>query len=105
MQTGRAVLLHPAVMRTPWHLAFILASVDVAKHLVLTLAVIVGGAIAVSFLLLLAVVASPLGLALVTWVLWRSTRDGAREVRRLAARARRRARALGLHVVRGAAGP
>jgi len=103
MHTGRTVLLHPAMLRTPWHVAFLLATADAAKHLVLTLAVIAGGSVAVALLLLLSVVAAPLGLAVVTWVLWRSTRDGAREVRRLTLRARRRARALGLRVVRGAA--
>jgi hypothetical protein len=104
MHTGRAVLVHPAALRTPWHEAFAVATLDVAKHLALTLAVTAAGSIAVSLLLLLAVVAAPLGLALATWVLWRSTRDGARGVRRLTLRARRRARALGLRMVRGAAG-
>jgi hypothetical protein len=90
-------------MRTPWHVAFVLATADVVKHLGLTLAVMTAGAIAVALVLLLAVVSAPLGLALFTWVLWRASRDGAREVRRSMARVRRRARALGLRVVRGAA--
>jgi hypothetical protein len=104
MHDGRAILLHPAVMRTPWHVAFLLATADVAKHLSLTLAMMIGGAIAVALALLLAVVAAPLGFALLTWLLWRASRDGARGVKRSMARARRRARALGLRVVRDAAG-
>lgn len=103
MHTGRAVLLHPALARTPWHVAAAVTGVDVARHVALTFAVMAGGAIAVALVLLLAVVSAPLGLALLTWLLWRSSQDGAREVRRSLARMRRRARALGLRVVRGGA--
>ena len=101
MHHGRAIVLHPALMRTPWHVAFAVAAADIAKHLGLTLAVMAGGAIAVVIVLLVAVVAAPLGLALLTWLLWRASSGGAREVKRSMARARRRARALGLRVVRG----
>ncbi len=103
MHIGRAVLLHPALMRTPWHVAFVLATAEVAKHVALTLAMMTGGAVAVALVLLLAVVSAPLGLALVSWFVWRSSRDGAHEVRRSMVLMRRRARALGLRVVRGGA--
>ncbi len=95
-----AVLVHPAALRTPWHVAFAIAAVDVAKHLALTAAIIAGGAAIATLVLVLVVVSAPLGLALLAWVLWRSSRDGARGVTRSLARARRRARALGLRVVR-----
>ncbi len=100
---GRAaavVLTHPAALRTPWHLAFLIAAADVAKHALVTLAVVAGGAAAAVLVLILAVVSAPLGVALLAWVLWRASRDGTREVKRSFARARRRARSLGLHVVR-----
>lgn len=100
----RRIDIHPAAMRTPWHLAFAIATANVVKHVALTFAVMTGGAIAVAFVLLLAVVAAPIGAALLTWVLWRASQDGARGVKRSLARARRRARALGLRVVQGAAG-
>jgi hypothetical protein len=91
------------MMRMPWYLAFALAAADVSKHLALTLAVMAGGAVAVALVLLLAVVSAPLAFGVFAWLLWRASQDGAREVRRSMARARRRARALGLRVVRGAA--
>jgi hypothetical protein len=100
MHGKAAVIVHPALLRTPWHVAALLAAADVTKHLALTLAVVVGGSVVAVLVLLLAVVSAPLGLALLAWVLWRSTRDGAREVKRSLAAARRRARALGLYVVR-----
>ncbi len=99
MQTGRAVVLHPAALHTPWHVALALAAREVVAHLALTLAAVAAGAVAVVLLLLLVLVATPLGGALVVWVLWRSTRGGAGAARRIARRARRRA---GLHVVGGA---
>jgi nucleotide-binding universal stress UspA family protein len=89
-------------MRPPWHVAFVIATADVARHLALTLAVIAGGAIAVAMVLLLAVISAPLGVALLTWFLWRTSRGGAWGMKRSLARARRRARALGLRVLPGA---
>lgn len=100
MHGRAAVLLHPALPRTPWHVAAAVAAGGVTKHLALTLAVVAGGAAAAVLVLLLAVIAAPLAVALLTWVLWRSSRDGTGEVKRSLSRARRRARALGLHVVR-----
>ncbi len=100
----RAVVLHPAVFRPPWHVAFAIAAGEVAKHLALTFAFVIGGGIVAGFAILLAVIAAPIGAALLTWILWRASRDGARGVRRTLARARRRARALGLRVVEGAGG-
>jgi hypothetical protein len=102
MHTGRAVLLHPAALRTPWHVALALAAREIATHLSLTLAAVAVGAVAVALLLLLVLVSAPLGAAFLAWILWRSGRNGGREARRLARRARRQARALGLRVVRGA---
>ncbi len=95
-----AVLVHPAALRTPWYVASVIAAAEVTKHAALTLAVMAGGAAVVALLLVVLVVSAPLGLALLAWVLWRASRDGASEVKRSLARARRRARALGLHVVR-----
>jgi hypothetical protein len=86
--SGRAVvLLHPALARTPRPIAAALAAADLAKHLALTLAVVAGGTFVVA----------------VALVLWRASRGGGRSVKRSLARARRRARALGLRVVDGAA--
>jgi hypothetical protein len=100
MQSGPAIVLHPAMSRTPWHVAFLLAASEFARYSALTAAVVVGGTIAVLLVLVLAVVAAPLGAAIVTWLVWRSAQHGAGHVRRLTVRARRRARALGLRVVR-----
>ncbi len=102
--TGRAVLLHPAALRDPWPVAATVAAASVAKHLVLTLAVVAGGTFVVAAALVVAAVAAPLLVLLATWLLWRTSRDGARGVKRSIARARRRARALGLRIVQGAAG-
>jgi hypothetical protein len=100
MHTERAVLLHPAMLRTPWHMALAVALWEVASHLALTVAVVAAGAVAVAvLLLLLVVVAAPLGGALVAWMLWRSIFGGTRGALRLARYARRRG-APGLHAVR-----
>ena len=105
MHTTRAVILpHPAMLRTPWHVAFLVAAAELAKYSLLTAAVVVGGTVAVLLLLTLALVAAPLGAAVVAWILWRSAEKGAREARRMARRARRRMRVLGLRVVQGAGG-
>lgn len=102
----RAVVLHPAAFfRPPWYVALAIAAGEIAKHLALTFAVVTGGAIVAVFAILLAVVAAPLGAALLTWILWRASRDGARGLRRTLASARRRARALGLRVVEGVGDP
>ncbi len=103
--TGRAVVLHPALMRTRWPVAAAVAAADVAKHLVLTLAVVAGGTFVVAAALVVGVVSAPLLVALAAWLLWRRSRGGARDVKRSLARARRRARALGLRVVQGSAHP
>jgi ABC-type protease/lipase transport system fused ATPase/permease subunit len=101
--TGRAVVLHPALARTPWPVAAAVAAAEVAKHLALTLAVVAGGTFVVAAALVVGVVAAPVLVALAAWLLWRASRDGARGVKRSLASARRRARALGLRVVEGAA--
>jgi nucleotide-binding universal stress UspA family protein len=101
MQTGRTVLLYPAAPRTPWYLALAIATSEVASHLALTLAIVAAGVVVVAAVLLLLAVATPLGGALVLWIVWRSAHDGGREARRLARRAQRRARALGLRVANG----
>ena len=100
--SGRAVaiVVHPAALRPPWHVAFLVAAAEVSKHVALTLAVLAGGAAIATLVLVLLVVSAPLGAALLAWVLWRASRDGASEAKRSLARARRRARSLGLHVVR-----
>jgi hypothetical protein len=98
MHGGRAELVHLAVLRPRWRAAAVTAASDVAKHLLLTLTVIAAGAVAVALLLTLLVVATPIGGALLLWVLWRSSRGGRRTARRLRAHARRRARALGVRI-------
>ena len=102
MRSEQVVLLHPAMLRTPWHVALAVAAWEMASHLALTLAAVAAGAVAVALLLLLFVTAAPLGTALVAWVLWRSVFSGGRGARRLARRARR-VRALGLRAVGGGA--
>jgi hypothetical protein len=74
----------------------------VTKHLALTLAVVAGGTFVVAVALVVAAVSAPILVVLATWLLWRGSRDGARTVKRSLARARRRARALGLRVIEGA---
>ncbi len=100
--SGRAVavVVHPSALRPSWHIAFLVAAAEVAKHVTLTLAVLAGGAAIATLVLVLLVVSAPLGAALLAWVLWRASRDGASGAKRSLARARRRARSLGLHVVR-----
>ena len=102
--TGRAVVLLPAFARTPWPVAALGAAAGVARHLALTLALVAGGTFVVAAALVVGVVSAPLLLVLATWLLWRASRGGARGVQRSIARARRRARALGLRVVQGADG-
>ena len=99
MQSGPAVVQHPAASKTPWHVALLVAAAELAKYSGLTAAVVVGGAVVVLLVLTLAVVTAPIGAALLCWVLWRSARHGARRARHVTLRARRRARALGLRVV------
>jgi len=103
MQTGRAVLHPSAALRPPWHAHLAIATADVAKHLALTLAVVLGGTVAVALVLVLALAATPVAALLAVWILWRWARGGAREARRFTLRARRRASSLGLRIVRGAA--
>lgn len=88
-------------LRTPWHVTALDAALEVGAHFALTFAVLVAGAIALALVLALAVIAAPLGAALIGWVLWRAGRDGARAARRLG-ETQRRARAVGLAVVREA---
>jgi hypothetical protein len=102
METTRAVVLHPAMFRTPWHVAFLVAAAELVKYSALTAAVVIGGTVAVVLVLLLALLAAPLCAAIVAWIVWRSAEQGARAGRRLARRARRRMRVLGLRVVQGA---
>jgi hypothetical protein len=96
MHTARSVV----PLRTPWHVSAREAALDVGAHFALTFAVLVAGAIMVALVLALAVIAAPLGAALIVWVLWRAGRDGVRAAQRLS-ETQRRARAVGLAVVRG----
>jgi hypothetical protein len=99
MQNGRALLTHPRTLRRPWYADLAVAASDVAKHLALTLAVVLGGTVVVALMLMTLLVTAPLGGALLGCILWRSARGGARQARRFTLRARRRARALGLRLV------
>ncbi len=102
METGRAALVHP-VRLCPTRLPVLAeAALDVSKHFALTLAIVAGGTVALALVLMLVLVGAPVAGALIAWILWRSARDGARATRRFGERARRRARSLGLRVVRGA---
>lgn len=64
-------------------------------------ALVAGAAVAVVLLFLLAVLAAPLAAGFVVWLVWRSGDLTSREARRVRARLRRRARALGLVVLAG----
>ena len=99
-RAAAVIVVHPAALHTPWHVAFAIAAAEVTKHVALTLAVIAGGAAAAALVLVLLVVSAPLGLALLAWVLWRASADAGSGAKRSFARTRRRARALGLRVVR-----
>jgi hypothetical protein len=72
-----------------------------ALELVFAAAILTGGAIGVLLLSLLVLVTAPLAAALVLWIAWRSGDAASREARRVRARIRRRARALGLVVLAG----
>lgn len=64
-------------------------------------ALLAAGTVAVLLLSLLALVTAPVAALLVVWIAWRSGDAAAREARRVRARLRRRARALGLVVLAG----
>jgi len=100
MPTGSAVLLHPAPRRASRPRLARRAG-SVVTELVLALALIAGGTVTAVALLLLVVLAAPLGAALFAWVLWRSANGPARRTNEVRARLRRRARALGLVVLAG----
>ena len=102
MHTTHTVVLHPAMLRTPWHVAFLVAAAELVKYSALTAAVVIGGAVAVMLVLLLALLTAPLCAAMVAWVVWRSAEQGSRAGRRIARRVRRRMRVLRLRVVQGA---
>jgi hypothetical protein len=72
-----------------------------ALELLLAAAILTGGTVAVLLLSLLLLVAAPIAALLVAWALWRSGDGASREARRVRARLRRRARALGLVVLAG----
>lgn len=76
-------------------------AVKLATELVLVAALLVAGAVAVILLLLLLVIATPLAAAVVAWLVWSSGDVASRQARRVRARLRRRARALGLVVLAG----
>jgi hypothetical protein len=98
MPTAKAILLHsPALPGAGRGTAR--RAVAFAGELVLAAAMVAGGAIAVAFVLTLGVVAAPLAAPVVLWIVWRSGDGAAREARRLRARTRRRARALGLSLL------
>jgi hypothetical protein len=65
------------------------------------LVLVAGATVAVVLLFLLAVLAAPLAAAFLVWLMWRSGDLTSREARRVRARLRRRARALGLVVLAG----
>jgi hypothetical protein len=96
MPTADAILLHRIARgrRGPARRAAAFTA-----GLVLCAAVVAGAAVAVALVLALAVVAAPLAAGMALWLVWRSGDVAAREARRLRARVRRRARALGLTVV------
>jgi len=100
MPTGSAVLLHPALRRAPRPRLARRAG-SLAAELVLALALIAGGTVTAVVLLLLVVLAAPLGAALFAWALWRSGSGPARRTNEGRARLRRRARTLGLVVLAG----
>jgi hypothetical protein len=77
------------------------AAAKVGSELVLGLVLLAGATVAVVLLCLLVVVAAPVAAALAAWLVWRSGDVAARETRRIRARLRRRARALGLVVLAG----
>jgi hypothetical protein len=101
MPTGTAVLLHPAVPRRSGGLRLARRVGTLGGELVLALTLVTGGAVAIVLLLLLVVIAAPLAAGLVTWLVWRSGDAASRQAKRVRARLRRRARALGLVVLAG----
>jgi hypothetical protein len=98
MPTAKAILLHPAALPGVGR-GTARRAVAFAGELVLAAAMVAGAAIAVAFVLTLGVVAAPLAAPVVLWIVWRSGDGAAREARRLRARTRRRARALGLSLL------
>jgi hypothetical protein len=100
MATRTALALH-LVGRPAEGLGLAQRAARLAADLVLGVAIVAGGAVAMLLLLLLLVVATPLAAAVVAWLAWRSGSVASREARRVRARLRRRARALGLVVLAG----
>lgn len=98
MATRTALALHPAAP-APRGLAS--RAAKLASDLVLTLALVAGGAVAALMLALLAVIAAPVAAGAFAWLAWRSGDAAGREAARVRARLRRRARALGLVVLAG----
>jgi hypothetical protein len=96
LPTGHAISLHPAAERAGANLARRTASF--AGHCLFAVALVLGGAVAVTATLLLVLIAAPIAAPIVLWVVWRSGDLAAREARRLRARLRK-ARALGLTVI------
>jgi hypothetical protein len=86
--------------RTPW-LALVRRSGLLARELLFAAALLAAGTVAVMLVSLLVVIAAPIAAGLLGWFLWRSGDVAAREARRVRARLRRRARALGLVVLAG----
>jgi hypothetical protein len=73
----------------------------VGTGLVLAFILLAGATVAVMLVFLLVMIAAPLAAALALWFVWRSGDVATREARRVRARLRRRARALGLVVLAG----
>ncbi len=101
MPTGTAVLLHPVVARRTERRPLAQRAGALAGELVIASALVAGGTVAVVLLLLLVVLAAPLAAGAAAWLVWRSGDSPSRRAKRMRARLRRRARALGFVVLAG----
>jgi hypothetical protein len=99
MPSAHPILLHPAARGARRGPGPAQRAAAFSAGLLVVAASVTGAAIAVALLLTLAVIAAPLAAGILLWLVWRSRDVAAREARRLRARVRRRARALGLSVV------
>jgi hypothetical protein len=97
---ARPVALHVADVPAP-HRSLVPRAGKLALELALAGAILAGATVGVLLLSLLFLVTAPFAAALVVWIAWRSGDAAGREARRVRARLRRRARALGLVVLAG----
>ncbi len=96
MSTGNAIPLH----RRPAHDRSVAQRAAAALgQLLLTAIVVAGGTVAVAIAASVVLAVAPLVAVVVFWVIWRSGDVAGRRVRRLRARLRRRARALGVSML------